>query len=81
MAKCSWCNHEMMDENTISCVSNEVVDFNDVILPSIPFCGDELESRCHDCNVKDGGFHHPGCDSECCPKCGGQLISCGCLEV
>jgi hypothetical protein len=27
-----------------------------------------------------GGFHHPGCDTEECPKCHGQLISCGCLD-
>lgn len=37
--------------------------------------------RCRDCNVAPGGFHHPGCDKERCPKCGGQLIGCGCLSV
>lgn len=37
------------------------------------------KDRCPDCNVKDGGRHHPGCDKEECPRCGGQLIGCGCL--
>lgn len=36
--------------------------------------------RCHDCGVKAGQFHHPGCDVEECPLCHHQLISCGCLE-
>ena len=34
--------------------------------------------RCHDCGVEPGHFHHWHCDAELCPKCGGQLISCGC---
>ena len=34
--------------------------------------------RCHDCGAEPGCFHHWHCDAERCPKCGGQLISCGC---
>ncbi len=35
-------------------------------------------SRCVDCRVGTGGFHHPGCRMELCPRCGGRLRSCGC---
>lgn len=34
---------------------------------------------CHDCAVLDGQYHVEGCDMEACPRCFGQLISCGCL--
>lgn len=34
---------------------------------------------CHDCGAKEGQLHHLGCDMERCPKCGHQLISCGCF--
>lgn len=36
-------------------------------------------SRCEDCRVGSGGFHHPGCRIEQCPKCAGRLSSCGCI--
>lgn len=36
--------------------------------------------RCHDCSIMNGfpNYHHPGCDMERCPICGGQAISCDC---
>src|SRR5262249_62341206 len=34
-------------------------------------------ATCHDCGVKEGQFHLPGCDMERCPFCGGQLGSYG----
>lgn len=40
----------------------------------------ETNSRCGDCNAKFGYYHHAGCDCERCPVCGGQLITCDCLD-
>lgn len=51
------------------------------LLRRIPF-GSEVPawggSKCHDCEVKVGQLHVPGCDVERCPRCSGQLISCEC---
>ncbi len=78
MGICSWCKNEMSgDHPAITCAGNSVVKFPDGIeLESVPYQG----NQCVDCNVTNGGKHHPGCDMERCPKCNGQLISCGCLD-
>jgi hypothetical protein len=79
MAKCGWCKQEMMAETTTSCIGNSVVDFPDgTSLPAIPA---EEDVTCSDCGVKNGGFHHPGCDREQCPRGRGQLISCNCFDL
>lgn len=39
-----------------------------------------LPNRCGDCATLIGGYHHPGCDMERCPRCLGQLIACGCQD-
>ena len=75
MAKCELCKKEMLEAD--SCNEIDIKYPNGKTLKQIPYDGDK---RCHDCNVISGGFHHPGCDMEQCPKCGGQLISCGCLD-
>lgn len=81
MAICDCCMHDMSDNKVDDCAGNRTVEYADgVRLPSVPYnpdYGDENQ-RCRDCNIKRGGHHHPGCDMERCPRCEGQLISCGC---
>ena len=79
MAICKWCKKEMMDPKVVTCKANKKIEFTDeVTLKATTFHFGESTGRCSDCNIKHGGNHHPGCDIERCPKCGGQLISCDC---
>jgi hypothetical protein len=82
MAKCHWCDQEMTDDAVRTCSGNDVVDYPDgkvmVSVAYVPYYGDD--QRCPDCHIAKGGKHHPGCDMERCPRCKGQLISCGCLD-
>lgn len=38
----------------------------------------EMPAYCNDCGTPDGGYHHPGCDSELCPACHWQSIAFWC---
>ncbi len=77
MAICKFCGKEMT--LAYSCK-------RDRDLPGqIPYGSETIDwtfedpsSTCDDCGVKIGGFHHELCDIEECPKCHGQLLTCGC---
>lgn len=70
MADCGWCEQEMTAR--VGC-TEEQYEIMGEIYDRIPAADD-----CHDCAAPAGTLHHPGCDSETCPRCLGQSISCHC---
>jgi hypothetical protein len=85
MATCDACDREMAgDRPADTCATPPPITIGGKTLDPVPYGrerrwgGTPPPPRCHDCNVAVGGAHHPGCDGEECPACGGQLIGCGC---
>lgn len=74
--KCKVCEREMATDEQ-GCKKNLVwrigeKDFHRIL--HIAFDGE----NCPDCGCPDLTPHHPGCDMEVCPECGGQAICCDC---
>ena len=66
MCKCNYCGLEMSDEDVIDCPENRFIEFTDgASLPALPYANEHFADtenhRCHDCGVKIGCYHHPGC--------------------
>lgn len=80
MAVCRYCKKDMLTAR--GCVKVPIISRGKEYAPIK--CGDEgwvnPGERCGDCGAMYGHYHHPGCDVERCPVCGGQLISCGCAD-
>lgn len=76
MAICDYCDKEMTSEEVKSCTETDVT-YTDGKRARRLIYKSQAGERCHDCGVADGGWHHPGCDMDLCPICGGQQISCG----
>ena len=81
MVECFRCGQEMRVAN--GCISARSIEFSDgETVDPIPY-GEELDTepagKCHDCGAFPGQYHHPSCDIEQCPRCGGQYALCECI--
>ncbi len=76
MANCGWCEQEMTEGK--ACTLETYDDFSDKVARNrVP---QDDDRACHDCKTPAGGLHHPGCDTEECPLCGGQAFACDCCS-
>ena len=87
MSICKFCGQDK--EIIDSCISVPI-KIKDVVYYPTPY-GNEIRyglesrdyenfsSRCPECNVKIGKFHHIGCSLEQCPVCDLPINQCGCV--
>jgi hypothetical protein len=79
MVACPWCDEEMTTAPscTVGALHRGGREITMIPFGKEPGWG-RPRTRCGDCGVMPGGFHHPGCDLQRCAVCGGQMLSCGC---
>ena len=77
MTSCDDCNQEMTLARSCSAAA---IQMGGLAYARRRFRWRHVE-RCDGCGIARGGVHHLGCDVERCPRCGGQLITCGCLDA
>jgi hypothetical protein len=75
-AICKVCRQDM--ETAESCTHRTVTLDSGETLERTPYGSDNTDP-CGDCGTSPGGVHHRYCDQERCPKCRGQIITCGCV--
>jgi len=75
MANCEYCNQDMTNDQS-SCTWNAVKISGKFYKRNTDY--HDVNERCHDCGILNGGVHHFGCDMERCPVCKDQLAFCGC---
>ena len=78
---CEYCDQVKNEGKRDNGCIVKVLTVDGEIRPRIPYVKPYIDDDyrfCHDCGVTELRYHHPGCDMETCPECGGQLISCNC---
>jgi hypothetical protein len=71
MTSCADCKQEMA--TAVGCTLSALTIDGALYLRRRCTC-----QRCRDCGAKPERIHHLGCEVERCPRCGNQLITCGC---
>lgn len=91
MTVCTYCDNEMSGKGSSCVIGNAgriryvpcigcapMIERESKAVPGHMMRYPEHARNCPDCNTPPGGFHHPGCDDERCPR--GHVTMDGYLE-
>lgn len=80
--RCAYCRR---DTHTEAGCTTDTITFPDGVVEAAIAYGEEATARladtCPGCGAPRGGYHHPFCPIEECPRCGRRLMRCGCLDT
>lgn len=80
--QCSYCRRYTSTEE--GCTT-DTITFPDGTVEDAVAYGERVRGtppeHCPGCGVARGGYHHPFCPVEECPRCGRRLMRCGCLDT